>query len=508
LRSPVEDGNKMGIIQKDAIRTTIVTYLGLILGYINRGVLFVIFLTTDQIGLLSLIVSIGLLFAQFSNLGMAYSVWRFFPFFRNTEKKNHGFFQFSMLLTTIGIGACLILCILLKDVICSLYIEKSASFVHYYYWIIPIGVSYSLFMTLDNFLRSLYKNLVSVVATELVLRVIATISILLFAVDWIDFTQLLLVQSISYIFPTLLLIYQVFRNREMQWNLNDIAIPRRFKRIIFAFSLYSYLNFLGILFVISLDTMMVASMIGLKATGIFSTIIFIVSGLQVPYRSLVRISSPFVARYWKERDMIKMQEMYTRISSIGLVIGLGAFMIFWASRVEIFHFFPPEFSQGIPVFLILMIGRLVDMYCGLNGAIIVSSKKFKYDLIFTMMLCAVVFVLNLQLLPIYGMYGAAISTTVAYVLYNLARVLFVYFAFSIHPFRLRQLSVMALSVIVLFGFEFVPILGNELISFATKSVLIIILFFFPIYWFRLDHDVAGYMDKLNIIRKIRRRAEE
>ena len=498
----------MGIIKKDALKTTIISYLGLILGYVNKGVLFLIFLSTEQIGLLSLIVSIGLLFAQFSNLGMSYTVWRFFPFLRNKEKHNFGFFQFSLIITFIGIVLFSILSIVFKDYICSLYIEKSRQFVQYYYWMVPIGISYALFMTFDVFLRGLHKNIISVIATELIMRLFVTGCIIIYAFGWINFFDLLVLHSASFLLPTLILGYQLFRNKELHWRFSDIAIPKRLKNIIFSYSLYSYINFIGIMVVISIDTIMVASMVGLDATGVFSTIIYIVSGLLIPYKSLVRISSPFVAKYWKERDMTRMSDLYTRISSIGLVIGLVTFLVFWVNRLEIFHFLPPAFSDGVYVFLILMIGRIVDMYCGLNGVIFVTSKKYKYDLIFTGFLLFGVYFLNLYLIPIYGIYGAAISTTLAFVFYNIARLLFVYFAYSIHPFKYSQLVVIALFLAILMMFEFIPVLfGNELASMAIKLVTVSALFLFPIYWLKLDKDVVEYSNSIkgSLVKRLNRK---
>src|SRR3989338_685823 len=465
--------NEVGIIQKDALRTTFISYMGLILGYLNKGVLFLIFLSTEQIGLQSLILSVGLLFAQFSNLGTSYTVWRFFPFLRNKDKQNFGFFQFSILVTLIGIMVFTILSVILKDFICSLYLEKSKLFVDYYYWMLPIGVSYALFMTFDVFLRGLYKNIISVIATELILRLIVTGAIILYALHWIGFFELLVLHSLSFAAPTFILALQLFRNKELHWRMSKIEIPKRFKRIMFSYTAYSYINFIGIMVVISIDTMMVASMVGLKATGVFSTIIFIVSGLLIPYKSLARISS------------------------IGLVIGLGTFLVFWGNRFEIFHFLPPEFSDGMIIFLILMIGRIADMYCGLNGVIFVTSKKYKYDLIFTLFLLLSVYFLNLFLIPKYGIFGAAISTTAAYIFYNLCRLVFVYFAYKIHPFKWSQLVIIALFLIVLALFEWIPVLfGIELLSIGIKLIVVSVLFLVPIYWLKLDNDVVEYTDSM------------
>ena len=73
----------MGLVQKDALRTTLISSIGLVLGYVNKGLLFLLIFSTEQIGVVNLIFSLGVLFAQFSNLGSLYSIWKFFPFFKN-----------------------------------------------------------------------------------------------------------------------------------------------------------------------------------------------------------------------------------------------------------------------------------------------------------------------------------------------------------------------------------------------------------------------------------------
>jgi hypothetical protein len=94
----------MGFIQKDALLATLITYVGIALGYLNRGVLFLVLFTSQQIGLISLITTIGLLFAQLTNLGSIYVTWRFFPFFRNAERKNYGFLLMNCLIILVGIS--------------------------------------------------------------------------------------------------------------------------------------------------------------------------------------------------------------------------------------------------------------------------------------------------------------------------------------------------------------------------------------------------------------------
>lgn len=91
----------MGIVQKEALNTTILSYIGLVIGYINKGFLFIIFLSTEQIVLVNLLLSVGLLFAHLSNFGLVNAVWRFFPFFRNEEKDHYGFLKKNILIKSL-----------------------------------------------------------------------------------------------------------------------------------------------------------------------------------------------------------------------------------------------------------------------------------------------------------------------------------------------------------------------------------------------------------------------
>ena len=401
----------MGFIQKDALLATIITYVGIALGYLNRGVLSLVLFTSQQIGLISLITTIGLLFAQLTNLGSIYVTWRFFPFFRNAERKHYGFLLMNCLIILVGIVLFSSIYWLFKSEIAQFYTKKSAEFLDYYFWIIPVGVANVFFMIFDYYLRGLHKNIVSVFLQEIVLRTVTLTLLSLFAFKIISFDEFLVYNLLGYFVPTIILLIYLIR-------LGEFHLSIRFRKILLNFSLFSYINTLTTLLVISLDTMMIASYIGLTATGVYTNIIYLTSAIQVPYRSVVRVSSPLIARYWKEKNIAEMQKLYQKVSSLGMLIGTFSFSIIWINRVELFSFLPNEYQAGILVFLFLMIGRMVDMVGGLNGTIFSTSRKYRYDLLFSIFLSFTVFGLNYLLIPVYGIAGAAASTGFAYIIYN------------------------------------------------------------------------------------------
>ena len=160
----------MGIVQKDAIRSMLISYFGLALGYVNKGLLFLLILNTEQIGLINLLVAIGMLFAQFSNLGAIYTTWKFLPYLKKKENNHYGFLAFILVIVFIGIGIFTSLFIVFKPQISEEYVEKSKLFTEFYYWVLPIGIFQVLFSIIEVYLRSFLKNIISVFAQEIALR--------------------------------------------------------------------------------------------------------------------------------------------------------------------------------------------------------------------------------------------------------------------------------------------------------------------------------------------------
>jgi O-antigen/teichoic acid export membrane protein len=486
----------MSIVQKDAFNTMILSYLGVFLGYINRGVLFFVFLKTSQVGLINLVASVGLLFAQCANLGTIYSIWKFFPFFREDKNKTKGLLLLHILIVLIGVLIFTSFSVFFKDELTSFYTNKSKEFVDYYYWILPIGIGNVFFLLFDNYLRGKYKNIIGIFANEIILRVIILISLLLFGFDFIDFKTFSICFFIAHVIPMIILGVHLLKQKELTYKISKIYIPKRFRKIIISFSLYNYINTLGALFVVTLDSLMIASYLGLSETAVYTQIVFFTGALMIPYRSIIRVSSNFIPTYWKNKELNKMNELYKKVSSVCLFFALFLFSIVWINIHDIFAFFPKEYESGISVFLILMIGKIIDMYFGLNGTILFTSKKYKFDILFTIILFVIVYTMNVFLIPMYGINGVAISTSISYVVYNICRLIFVYYYYKLLPFTINQfkLIVLFLSVMII-GFLVFPLTDIIILNLFIQTIYILVFFTGTIYFFKLEESSIEYTNK-------------
>ncbi|MDG2465111.1 MAG: polysaccharide biosynthesis C-terminal domain-containing protein, partial [Crocinitomicaceae bacterium] len=105
--------------------------------------------------------------------------------------------------------------------------------------------------------------------------------------------------------------------------------------------------------------------------------------------------------------------------------------------------------------------------------------------------------LNYFLIPHYGIAGAAISTGVALIVYNLARMIYVYVAFGLHPLEKSQLVLLGLFFLNVLLFETVfDFQFHALIGAGLKGILFCVTFILPVYIFNIEPNSVEYIKKI------------
>jgi len=483
----------MGIVKKDSIKITFISYIGAAIGYLNKILLFPNFLSPEQVGLTNILVSIAAIYAQFSAMGMVNVTLRFFPFYRNKAKSHNGFLFWTALIVSIGFTVLTFFFLLFDDQIVEFYSKRSELLVQYYLYLIPLGFATLFYSLFDNYLRSLYKTVIPTVVYDIGLRSLVTVSILLYAFNVVNFHYFVLIYIFFHCIPVLVLLVYVGFLKQLFIKPVAAQTSRRLRRIIFNYGLISFISNMSNVLLANIDALMIAGMVSLHQTGIFTTVAFISTIMLIPYRALLKVSSPLVADYWKTRNMTKMQELYTKVSLVNLIIGIFFFIILWVNLHNIFGFMPKEYSGGRMVFLFLSIGRLFDMASGLNGVILVTSKKYRYDLIFTVLLILLAIFSNIYFIPKYGMNGAAIATFITLISYNLMRLAFVRLAYKIQPFTLRFLWIVLIGSGTIFLIDQINYMYNIYIDLLVRIGLCVFLFVLPVLLFKWSSDVNNFV---------------
>ena len=118
------------------------------------------------------------------------------------------------------------------------------------------------------------------------------------------------------------------------------------------------------------------------------------------------------------------------------VVKFSSKLIFWLSipiiaviayKAEFFlNIFGEEFKQGKYPLYILLVGQLFNVMCGSVGYILMMTDKQK--ILRNIIVCSAILniILNIILIPLYGILGAATASTISMILWNFSALIYIY----------------------------------------------------------------------------------
>jgi O-antigen/teichoic acid export membrane protein len=454
----------MGVIIRQSFKTTVVLYIGVVIGLINRLFFLPNFLTLEQLGLIDVLIIISMLLARISYLGTQGSITKFFSYFKdkNTLTTFTGFFLLIPLIGYVIFGC---LFYIFQEEIIHQFSKNKELLTSYYYFIFPLAlivIFKEIFSTYSiNNLRLTVPSLLN----EIILRFGTLILLLLIGYSYISFYNYVVLLTIIYALTVITLIIYCKINFNFNFNFKFSLIRKDdYKNI----STYSFFIFLaGISGMVSqyTDSIMLASIKGFESSAIYSIAFFIGMSIEMPKRAITSITSSVIAKHWNDNNKTEIHKLYKQSSINQGVIGAFLFLLVLVNIDEIFFLLPKSdiLSAGKNVAIIIGISRLIDMVTGVNSEILRTSKYYKVDLFVLISFIGISIISNLVLIPILGLNGAAVATLISVFLYNLIRYLILKKLFSFEPFTVKTLQLF-LIILLFVGINYI------MIDFNIKTI--------------------------------------
>ena len=479
----------MGVIQKQSISGTIYSYLGVLLGFITTGWLFPRVLSTEQVGLLRILVSYSVLFAQFATLGINSVSVKLFPYFRDPDKKHHGFLGLTLIVGLTGFVLSTGIYLLLKPMFISHANEKSSLFLNYFYYVVPLILFTLLFSLFDTYYRVLYNAVKGIVYKEVVQRILILAAILLYFFKLIDFQWLVILYVLAFISPALFLMGTLIKDKMFFIKPDLNFIEKKMAREMFSVAFFGILaSFSGVL-VLNIDVLMVNHYLGLAAAGIYTIAFFFGTLILVPMRTMGKISSVVIADAWKTDDRKTIMDIY-RKSSISLsVIGFLLFIGIWGNLGNIFYIVGKDYTAGKFVILFIGLANLSDLFLGVSPHIILNSKHYRWLSYLLFVFAILLIVTNILLIPRFGITGAALASLISKYIYNSLKFLFLYKKYKFQPFNYKHLEIILFAFLAWYFSTFIPALDHFILDLAVRSLFISVAFLAPVYFFKVSEDI-------------------
>ncbi|WP_419801834.1 polysaccharide biosynthesis C-terminal domain-containing protein [Mucilaginibacter sp.] len=479
----------MGIIQQQTIKGTFYSYLGVVIGAVTVYYFQPHAISEEKVGLLTLLNNFSLLFAQFAILGFN-GTGRYFPYFRSSEKNHHGYLGLACLVSLAGFILFTLLAYTFKDQLISKNSQKSNLFDTYFWYLVPLTFFTLFFNVFDLYARMLYDTISGRVLREFTKRFLILLAIILIFYKWVSFPTFMVLWLIANIVPTFLMIKRLSGQGNFSLKTDFGFINKDIARKLISICFFAILTGSAPIIISSLDTYMVNEKLGLAKTGVYGIAMYFGTVITLPARSLYSIAYTIISESWKSNDLENIKNIYRKSCINQLVAALFIFLLVWVNVDNIFKVLPPAYAAGKYVIFFIGLGYVIDSATGVNGVILTTSRHFKYDSFFNLGLIGVTIGLNLLLIPVYGITGAAISAAATLLIFNLFRYLFILIVYKMQPFSIKSLYAVLLAVLSYFVcWKLIPSQQNFIFDTAVRTVFITVFFGLSVYFLKLSSDI-------------------
>ena len=469
----------MGIIVSQSVRNTIISYFGVALGFVITIWMYPNILQPEQYGLTRVLLSLAMVSTQFANLGTQNTIIRYFPLFRDKEKNHHGSLFLSLSIPFVGLIILACILYLFQPTIIHYFIEKSELLVDYYWFILPLAFFILFFHVLSSYVRALYDTVMSSFLMNIVVRLLTALILILYFFNWITFFEFIVGFVATYGIIMLGLLIYTYREFEVDLKPEFEFLRSTLLKSMGNYSLYAFFGGLATIIVSNIDIIMLSSLAGLSETGIYAIAFYIGSAITIPRKSVYQISSPLISDAFNNKNFDFIEDIYRR-SSLNMVIAGGLLFCLVVPNIDnLMTLLPADYSGGVLVIIVIASANVFSMAAGVNGAIILNSKYYHFDLYSTITLIVITVILNYLLIPVYGILGAAIGTASAIVIYNILKLTYVWIRFSMQPFEHQILYILAIGAITLLIIFQIPTLLNPYVDILVRSTLITGLYLVP-----------------------------
>ena len=193
-----------------------------------------------------------------------------------------------------------------------------------------------------------------------------------------------------------------------------------------------------------------------RNVGIYSAALNLCILLGIFSSGIGYIFTPIISELYSKNKMNDIRKIYNLSTSWMFCLTLPLFLILILFPDNVLSlFYGKEFVYGSSALIVLSIGFFLSVSVGLAPNTILSMGKPKVNMYLTFLAAICNFSLNLFLIPLYGIIGAAIAMTISLSLLAFSSIFYLYRKIGIHPCKKNYIkssiaSFLSISVIYFF----------------------------------------------------------
>jgi len=274
---------------------------------------------------------------------------------------------------------------------------------------------------------------------------------------------------ISFTISVVILIYFLIR------SMDDVSLPPRNIKIQGSLISFSFPLLIGAAMdriLTRFDRLLIGAIQGPTEVGVYSVAYPMALLLMIVITSFGHLYLPLVTEVQKKKNK-QTADLFWTVSKWISILTIPLFLIlFLHPEFFIEGVFGTDFSTGQIPFMILCVGFLLNSVMGPGGLTLTGIGLSKIHMGGNIIATIFNIALNLLLIPIFGLVGAALATTLAYVIQNIYYLLALRLTiFSNFPHQLKEMALISvISSVVVIPIIILSIIGERgLISIIISS---------------------------------------
>lgn len=480
----------MGIVVNQSLRNTVTTYLGFGIGAVNTLFLYTNFITDEYYGLVAYILSAANIMMPLVAFGAHNTIVKFYTSFK-TKNSLNSFLTFMLFLPLLLSIPLAVVGYIAYDMIADVLSQKNEIVRGYLWYIFITALSMAYFEVFYAWMKVQMQTVFGNFMKEVFHRVGAMVLLFTIFFKWITIDQFLMGIVGVYVVRAFVMMVYAFGKRLPVFKFNKIdklnSILKYTSLIIIAGSISTI--------ILDIDKFMLNNYLDIETIAYYSVAVFIATVIAVPQRAMHQILLPLTAKFLNENNNLELKDLYQRSSLTLYVVSGFIFLLIISNINALYEIIPPEFSGGLIVVFLISIAKLYDNLLGNNNAILFNSDYYRVVLFFGVILAILAIILNLILIPRYGINGSALATFIAIIVYNSIKIYFVKAKFNMLPFTSETLKLTIVLIVLVFGFYFWEFPFNPYVNITLKSLALGILYTVIIYKFNISEDISEVLEK-------------
>lgn len=488
----------MGVIIRQSIKGTLATYIGIVIGYINVIYFFPKYFSEEEVGVIRFMLEAAQVITGFTLLGTTSSMIRFYPRL-NPDLKDRGFAFLSFVIPVLGFLIFLLISVLFKSQIIDYFSPNADILVQYFPLVLILSFFTMLSLITETYCSLKNRITFTKISREIFLRVGLTVAAFIFSQKWLNFEQTLYLVTLINAVQSLINVVYLNILSKPDYHPSMEQFDQKTIREYLIFTGLIVVSSFGGIILSRLDFIMVSSMEGMAATGVFSTAFYIAMVIDIPKRALHQISSPLLSAEIHQGNVSEVDAYYKKSAQSQTLVAAVIFLTIWVNIDSLFDLMPngDNYREGKWVFFFVGMSRLIDMASGLGSVIIANSRFYVWSVPAGFITTFIAIGANLILIPAYGITGAAAATAISFLTLTVYILLLIYWKMKIHPFNYKTLLLWAMTLACTFlSTHYILELPNIWLNITANTLIYLVPFTLIAYFLNISEDINSLVSKL------------